>query len=152
MLTLTLFYLKRSRTFMFTFTLIYFEQAKPTWVNLSPWPLIKAKQRNDKSHAPPRSAASAGEGQQVLFRGSLHAAWLSTSGISPSWRKPRSSYIYSSSYSFSTLTLKLCSPNQKTRAHAHAHLSSMHSSKDPGRIRLRLVTVRHRKTHCGQFT
>ncbi len=37
-------------TFTFTFlcTLIYFKQAKPTQIILSPWPLIKAKQRNDK--------------------------------------------------------------------------------------------------------
>ncbi len=42
-------------TFMFTFTLIYFKQAKP------------AKQRNDKSHAPQRSAASAGEGQHTMI-------------------------------------------------------------------------------------
>ncbi len=40
-------------------TLICCKQAKPTLVNLSPWPLIKAKQRNNKSHSPPRSAASA---------------------------------------------------------------------------------------------
>ncbi len=41
-----------THTFTFTFTLIYFKQAKPTWVNLSPDPqLIKSKQRNDKSHA-----------------------------------------------------------------------------------------------------
>ncbi len=32
-------------TFTFTFTLTYFKQAKPTLVNLSPWPLIKAKPR-----------------------------------------------------------------------------------------------------------
>jgi hypothetical protein len=39
-------------TCMHTSTLFYFKQTKSTQVNLSPWPLIKAKQRNDKSHAP----------------------------------------------------------------------------------------------------
>jgi hypothetical protein len=80
--------------FTFTVTSLNCKHNQSTLVNLSPWPLVQAKQRNDKSHAPLRSAASRrwrGPGSWCssnsvklgfLLR-KLHAAWLSTAGISP---------------------------------------------------------------------
>ncbi len=103
-------------TFTFTFTLIYFKQAKPTWVNLSPWPLIKAKQRNDKSHAPPRRLMTRSMPCQPMVEPlsvTISETWkivsklkskdcLSCNHWTRSRSRSRSRFLYSSSQSLGT--------------------------------------------------